>query len=933
MANEGLVETFFSDPHVCRRILRQSEADYVEHAGSFIESVRSFGITSSRIFVDDFAIFGHEGLREAIEAFIARAPCAGDVPLESITVVQYARRGTCESDMARTVQGLRQHVDGMALFALRYHVDVVVHLYVQAISADFTREVADLVAADAFDRLALFFDYAGVDAASSGAIKGELERFCGHALSRSPKVRVGNFPFCLFPTDALKTVYRDAVSDLRGHVGAQRALVEDLQARTHDYLAPCAACRCRAACYAYTDIAEHPECASWLNPRRAHTVVFAGGSISRDDVAHDDDIVWVGPAEQGDMLAAVLDGFENILIIDGYFYTRFPCTTLEVMVALERGCNVFGASSIGALRAVELEPFGMVGMGYVYEHLRRQAVKAYHVVAQTYDEMDRSLTVPLIQVFYFLECAHTAGVVTAELLRRLRELAEGVHFTSLSFDGLFLRALARDDLDAEGVEKLREYYASEGAQRFDIKKQDARALLGAFRGLLASRPVGVVAQTLASAQQAIVGRLRARYPRRDDFTLPANWRHVAPDSPDRKGEGVVRDRRECPARETCARARNFMDGLGVLLADTTRYDAADSHILSAFFIPFYSLGYSPSSATGNGHLFDEALASAYMELVERLAACALDIRGCAADGLDQAPIPFALLPQFYNWGCSDAEQAQAIEDRGYVALTDIVAGTREFVPSSCMMFKYSGTDGFSAGNTLPEAVLYGLYELVERDTCQLHVVAPECSRELHRLRIPPAAVQDEGCRRLLTQLDDRGCEVVLFLLPNLFGLPCVMCHVYDRNRRIQCHGGIAVRSDFHGAVYAALHEACMQYITYFVGTRDDYRAFAPVKRARIAFDNARATLFDRPCVGVAIPAAVTFSSVTGELDHVLRRLTEGGIERILVADLSPRDEYRVQSVKVIVPGLELWFCPDYRPSPFFERRAARTARLVKEFLP
>ena len=65
------------------------------------------------------------------------------------------------------------------------------------------------------------------------------------------------------------------------------------------------------------------------------------------------------------MLMVILAGFRNILIMDGYFYSKFPCTTFEVMLALEQGLNVFGAASIGALRAVELDHYGITGVGYV----------------------------------------------------------------------------------------------------------------------------------------------------------------------------------------------------------------------------------------------------------------------------------------------------------------------------------------------------------------------------------------------------------------------------------------------------------------------------------------------------------------------------------------------------------------------------------------
>jgi len=920
------VRAFFSDPVVAERILRRSRPEYAERAGTFIATVGAFGIARSRVFFDGFAVFEHEGLAAAIESFIGQAPSA-ELPLEAITVIQYARHDACAEDLAETCTNMRKHAGRMAEFSMRYNVDVGVHVYVQGLDADLAVRLSETVATDAVDRLGFFFDFAEASGASVGALRGELARFCGDPVVADPRVVVGNFPFCFMPANALKILYRDAVADLRGHIGAQRALAADVAASSFDYFPACGHCRCRRACYTYTEIAEHPECGEWLCPRRESTLVFAGGSLSPADVDGDEDIVWVGPAEQGDMIAAVLDGFDNILIIDGYFYTKFPCTTLEVMAAMERGVNVCGAASIGALRAAELERFGMAGTGYVFEYLKRRELKPYHVVAQTYGEGDRSLTTPLIQVVYFLDCAQRDGILGEADRHRLEAMAEGIHFTYLSFDALFSAAAGCGDLDKGMLNGLREYYAT-GPGRFDVKRQDAKELLRSFRRLSADRSREVVARTVEVVQRGYVAVLREKYDRTDDFALREDWRSSGGAPADEMR--VARDSRDRSAAETCARARGFLEGLDVVLADTTRYDAADSYILSAFFVPFHLLDYYPSSATGNGDVFDEALASAYMELVERLCACSLDVRGRQVGELDEAPFPLEHIPQFYNWGCGAAEKARVVRERGYVAVTDIVSGRREHVPGAAVMFRYSGTDGFSAGNSLVEAVLYGLYEVVERDTCQIHLVSPECRALLPRLKIDHSAIGDACCLGLLTQLDDKGCDVVLFLLPNLYGLPCVMVHVYDRNRGVQCHGGIAVRADFQRAAYAALHEAYMQYITYFVGTRDDYRAFASAKRARISYDNARKTLLGGAPGEVAVPDSTDFGSVGAELDWVMGRLTAADIEHILVADLSPREEYGVKGARVMVPGTELWFCPDYVPSQFLAARAVRTVEAARE---
>jgi hypothetical protein len=76
------------------------------------------------------------------------------------------------------------------------------------------------------------------------------------------------------------------------------------------------------------------------------------------------------PAKAGDVYLAVKHGARFIGIVDGVF-ERVPAVWhKEVLYALAHGVHVYGASSMGALRAAELHPFGMVGVGRIFEAYR-----------------------------------------------------------------------------------------------------------------------------------------------------------------------------------------------------------------------------------------------------------------------------------------------------------------------------------------------------------------------------------------------------------------------------------------------------------------------------------------------------------------------------------------------------------------------------------
>ena len=80
------------------------------------------------------------------------------------------------------------------------------------------------------------------------------------------------------------------------------------------------------------------------------------------------DATVLPPARQGDIYRAVRHYAPRAIgLIDGAFAEVRAVWHREILWALSQGVHVFGAASMGALRAVELAPFGMRGVGAVYQ--------------------------------------------------------------------------------------------------------------------------------------------------------------------------------------------------------------------------------------------------------------------------------------------------------------------------------------------------------------------------------------------------------------------------------------------------------------------------------------------------------------------------------------------------------------------------------------
>jgi len=99
--------------------------------------------------------------------------------------------------------------------------------------------------------------------------------------------------------------------------------------------------------------------------------IFAGPSLAPRDAAAPADFTWLPPARHGDVYRAVsLLRPRAIGIVDGYFQWVPSVWHKEILWALQQGVHVFGAASMGALRAAELAPFGMRGVGRIFEAYR-----------------------------------------------------------------------------------------------------------------------------------------------------------------------------------------------------------------------------------------------------------------------------------------------------------------------------------------------------------------------------------------------------------------------------------------------------------------------------------------------------------------------------------------------------------------------------------
>jgi hypothetical protein len=147
-------------------------------------------------------------------------------------------------------------------------------------------------------------------------------------------------------------------------------------------------------------------------------VVFLGPTLGREAAkAILPGAVYLPPVAQGDIasLCRALVGRRGpipsrpsaIGIIDGVFRQSLSIWHKEILFALSLGVRVLGASSIGALRAVECEPWGAEPIGRITQWVRDELVSDGDVaLAHAGAEHGfRGLSVPVVNVIASLEAS------------------------------------------------------------------------------------------------------------------------------------------------------------------------------------------------------------------------------------------------------------------------------------------------------------------------------------------------------------------------------------------------------------------------------------------------------------------------------------------------------------------------------------------------
>jgi hypothetical protein len=169
---------------------------------------------------------------------------------------------------------------------------------------------------------------------------------------------------------------------------------------------------------------------------QSSALVFVGPSVPRAERPAIVDLEYCPPIRRGD-LALIAKGSARpaiVGVIDGVFDQALAVSPREVLDALRMGIKVYGASSMGALRAAELWTMGMTGIGRVFELYRDEIITAEDEVAILFDaDSETRLTEPLVNIRCALERALAGGLVGEALASQILAAAMALPYPRRSY--------------------------------------------------------------------------------------------------------------------------------------------------------------------------------------------------------------------------------------------------------------------------------------------------------------------------------------------------------------------------------------------------------------------------------------------------------------------------------------------------------------------
>lgn len=317
---------------------------------------------------------------------------------------------------------------------------------------------------------------------------------------------------------------------------------------------------------------------------------------------------------------------------------------------------------------------------------------------------------------------------------------------------------------------------------------------------------------------------------------------------------------------------------------------------------------------GKGATPEQAKASAVMEAMERY----------SAEQREDDEVAYGTLAQIRGTGLPMVEPADLIlparvlgmVENSEIAWTecyDIMRGEEVWVPACAVFYPYYPdgdlqlfryhTNGIASGNTLEEAILHSMFEVIERDAWS---IAESFNRTNADIIIDD---EDSVPGQLLMKFRENGVEIHLKDLTSDTGIPTIGASADDTITKDPELLTIGVGTHLNPEIAAvrALTEVAQSRTTHKHGLKVNAELQKATRDMGYEKIKAANRMWYSDCERKIRLSDIKDEStdyVLDDIEIVMGKLMDAGFDRVIIADLT-RSDVNIPTVRSIIPGMEV----------------------------
>ena len=328
---------------------------------------------------------------------------------------------------------------------------------------------------------------------------------------------------------------------------------------------------------------------------------------------------------------------------------------------------------------------------------------------------------------------------------------------------------------------------------------------------------------------------------------------------------------------------------------------------------------------GKGATVEQARASAMMEGFERYSAEKQDI--------DQEKISIStyneiknqsvlnpndlLLPKSFENQNIEMQKLEWIEAEEIISESPILVPAnavfhpyipnREIKPCAMAMFK-GNTNGLASGNVIEEAVLHGIFEVVERDAWSIFELTKR-----NKKQIDLNTIENETVSELVEKFTSQGIKIKLMDITADLKIPTIVASADDTVLKDAALLTLGVGTHLNPEIAAirALSEVAQSRATQIHGTREDTVRADFMRKA--GYENMKRTNKDYfveedEKINLSDIENKITGSIKKDIEVSIEEVQKAGLDKVIYYDLT-REEIGVNVARVIIPKAEL-YCLD-----------------------